>query len=86
MYSVASPRIIAKKIDSQIALRNYSQEVMEEPGYIGDFAGEKKCSQTSKITGNHKNRHSQVNDFSAFLFVRRCKNPDLPKSFLCYAS
>ena len=33
----------------QIALRNYSEEVREEPGYRGVFAGEKKkCSQTSK--------------------------------------
>ena len=33
----------------QIALKSYSKEVREEPGYIGVFAGErKKCSQTSK--------------------------------------
>ena len=42
--------------------------------YMNFFAEEKTCSRTSKITANHKEQTSQVNDFSAFLHMGRCKN------------
>ena len=44
LYSGTLLRTIAQEIASQIALRNYSEEVREEPGDIGVFA-EKKNKQ-----------------------------------------
>ena len=38
----------ARETALQTALRTSSKERKEEPGYVGDFAGEKKCTQRSK--------------------------------------
>ena len=55
---------------SQSALRNYSQEVREELGYIGIFAGKQKRTRNlvvRRLLLITKKQTSQVNDFSAFL-------------------
>ena len=64
---------------SQIALRDCSEEVREEPRYIGVFA-EKEQKTNKKTPGSqskdycshkqtNKNQASQVKDFSAFLYM-----------------
>lgn len=40
-----------------------------------DFLLGKYVIKHGKITVNHKKQTSQVNDFSAFLCMGRCKNP-----------
>ena len=78
-------RITVWETASQIALRKHSKEVRKEPGYIGFFVGKqtnKLIVKHQKITANHKNQTSQVNDFSAFLCVGRCKSLGLLKLFL----
>ena len=71
---------------SQIALRNYSEEVREEPGYIGEFLLKNRVDEHEKITANHKKRTSQVSDFRAFLHMGRCKILGSLKFFLRYAA
>ena len=70
-------RTIAQETASQIALRICSKEVREEPGYIGAFAERQKqrnhVVEHQKMTANHKKQISQINDFSAFLCMRRFK-------------
>ena len=47
----------------QLALRNCSKEVKEEPGYSGIFTGRKKKTHAvkhQKITAGHKNRHLKL--------------------------
>ena len=66
------------------------QKVREESGYIEIFA-EKKTKQTHlverrKITANHKNQTSQVNNFCAFLCMGRHKSLDWLKLFFWSAS
>ena len=39
-----------------------------------------KCTSWWKITAKHKGQISQVNEFSAFLYVRRCTNLESLKS------
>lgn len=50
--------------------------VREKSGYIGVVVGENKTfSQTSKDTDNHKKTQtSQVNDFSTFQCMGKCKS------------
>jgi len=71
---------------SQTALRNCSKEVRKEPGYIAVFAYQKKkkhIAQHQKIIVNHKKTQtSEVNDFSAFLYMGRCKSQGSLKVFL----
>ena len=75
-YSRTLLRTLAWETASQIALRNSSDEVREEPGYIGVFAENKTkhVAEHQKITANPKNQTPQVNDFSAFLGMGRCKS------------
>ena len=78
------------KVASQIALGGYSKEVREELGHVGVFA-EKKIRNTHviahrKITAKHKNQTSQVNDFSAFPCMWRCKILGSLKLLLWFAS
>ena len=61
------------------ALRNCSEEVREEPGYIGVFAVKTKWSEHQKITVNDQT--PQVNEFSTFLHMGRCKSLGSLKSF-----
>ena len=49
-------RTLAWEPASQIILRNGYREVRDKTRYRGGFDRE-KCSWTSKITANHKNRH-----------------------------
>ena len=60
-----------------------SEEVREEPVYIGVSATKKSGSWSIKILPLIKeNQTSQVSEFSAFLCMGRCKSLDLLTSFL----
>lgn len=64
---------------SQMAQRNCPEEAGEEPGYLAVVTGKKKKEKTyvvghQKMTANHQNQTSQVNDFSAFLYMGRCNS------------
>ena len=48
------------------------------------FAGRKHVVKHQKITANHKELTYQVNNFSAFLCMGKCKNPRSLKCFLIY--
>ena len=75
--------------NSLSALRNCSKEVREEPEYLGVFTKNKQTKHVfehQKTTANHKNQTSQVNNFSAFLCIGRCKSLGSLKLFLCHAS
>ena len=95
-YSGTLLRTIAQETASQIALRNCSKEEREEPGYTGVFTGKKAKTKTTttkthvvkhqKITANHKKHAFQVNDFSVFLSMGRCKSLGSLKLFLRYVS
>lgn len=52
-------RTLAWEPASQIILRDCYREIRDKTRYRGVFAGE-KCSWTSKITANHKNRHTEL--------------------------
>ena len=55
-------------------LRNCSEEVREEPGYIGSFCwGKRNLSIGIQNIRLINKQTSQVNDFSAFLCRRSCK-------------
>ena len=62
---------------SQITLRDCSKEVREESGYMGVFTGKKQKQniahivELKRITVNHKKQTSQVNNFSAFVCMRK---------------
>ena len=65
----------AQEIDSQIALKNCSEDAGEESGYIHmSFAGKKYIVKNEKDTANQKTQQSQVNSFNSFLYMGRCKN------------
>ena len=61
---------------SQITLRDCSEEVRGEPGYIQAF--------TTRLLLIKENPISQVKEFSAFLCMGRCKSLGSLKSFLWY--
>ena len=83
-YSGTLLRTIAQETASETALRNLSKDVRKEPGYVGVLLGKKKqVVEHQKITVNHKNQTSQVNDF---LYVGRCKILGSLKLFLRCAS
>ena len=50
---------------SQIALRDYSKDLREEPGYTGILAGKKKTMKLNikRLLLITKKQTSQVNDF-----------------------
>ena len=65
---------------SHIALRDFSKEVREEPGYIGIFATNKQKTKKTPGSWNIKRlllvkekAESQVNEFSTFLCMGRCR-------------
>lgn len=52
-------RTLAWEPASQIILRDCCREIRDKTRYRGVFAGD-KCSWTSKLTANHKNRHIEL--------------------------
>ena len=62
LYLVTLLRTIAQETDSQ----NYSEEVREDLGYTGVWAGGKKKSSI-KTTANHEKKTPQANNFSTSL-------------------
>ena len=81
-------RTITGETAFQIALRNSSEQVREEPEYVWVFAENKteQAVEHQKITANQKNQTSQAKGFSAFLCKGRCKSLGSLKLFLRYAS
>ena len=73
-------RTFDQETTSQIALRDCSKEVREEPGYMGFW--EKKTKDKNQVVGTKmlplikKKQTSQVNEFSTFLCMGRHKNLD----------
>ena len=63
------------------ALEERSKEVREEPRYIGVFAEKRNVAEHQKITLIIK-QTPQVNDFSAFLCMGRCRSLGSLKLFL----
>ena len=66
-------RIIAQETASQIALKRCKGEAKRDINFFF-FKLEKHVVKHKKMTANHKEVASQVNDFSAFLCMRRGKN------------
>ena len=64
---------------SQIALRNYSKDVREQPAFIGVFAVKKKKKSKSYCLSQQT---SQVDYFSAFQCVGKFKSLGLLKLLL----
>ena len=62
----------------------FSEEVKKEPRYIliGVLLAEKHVVEHQKLTANHKENISQVNDCSTFPCRGRCKILSSLKSFL----
>ena len=59
--------------DSQVALRNYSKEVREEPRYTGISATNTGIQNIKILLLLKKNQTSQVTQCNAFLCIRKCK-------------
>ena len=59
--------------DSQVALRNYSKEVREEPRYTGVSATNTGIQNIKILLLLKKNQTSQVTQCNAFLCIRKCK-------------
>lgn len=79
-------RTLAQDTVSPISLRDCSKKIIrEEPGYIGAFVERKNITkhvfEHQKITATKKNKTFQVNDFSAFPSLGRCKSLGPLKSF-----
>ena len=53
---------------------------------INTLLGKKNVVEHQNISVNHKEQTSQINDFSGFLYIGKCKNLDSFKLFLRYAS
>ena len=71
-------RTQAWEADSEIALRDYTEEVGEEPGYIGIFATKSRQSELQEITVLiEENQISQVKDLSTFVFLAKYKSQGL---------
>ena len=72
-------RTIAWEIASQIALRNFSEGVGAVSIYVILVKGD-TCNQAHifcrRLYCSSRGADVSVNDFSAFLDVRRCKNLD----------
>ena len=92
MFGDLKLRTIALGTASQTALRNCFEEVEEEPGYVQNFFGWKYIQSSIHLgkrfllITHKKTQIPQVNDFNAFLYTGRCKNPRASKIFLRYAS
>ena len=59
--------------DSQVALRNYSKEVREEPRYTGVSATNTGIQNIKILLLLEKNQTSQVTQCNTFLCKRKCK-------------
>ena len=79
-------KTIAWETLSQMALKNRSKEVVEETGYIGIFVENKRkqniWSNIKRLLLITKNPDTQINDYSAFLHMGRCKSLGSLKPFL----
>ena len=67
-------RMEALKTTSHIVLRNRSEEVREEPGYRRVLQQKPGSQNIKRLLLIKENQTSQVNEFSSFLPMRRCKS------------
>ena len=70
---------------SQVVLRDCSEEVREKPGYIGVLQQRPGSRNMRRLLLTKENQKSQVNEFSTFLRMGRCKSLGSLKSLLWYA-
>ena len=63
-------------------LRDCSEEEVEKPGYIGDFATKPGGRNIKRLLFIKENQISQVKEFSTFLRMGRCRSLGLWKSLL----
>lgn len=71
----------AWRVGSEKALRDHSKEVREDPGYVGVLQ-QKSGSKNTKLPLIKENQTPQVNEFTAFLYMGRCRGLGSLKSFL----
>ena len=81
-YLVDFLRAQAQEAASQVALRDCSKGVREELGYIGDLQQKPGRWNIKRLLLIKENKTSQVNAFSTFLCMGRCKSLGSLKSFL----
>ena len=74
LYLADFLRIKSQKTASQIALGDLSEEVREEPGWIGILQQKSGSSNIERLLLIKENQTSQVNEFSAFLGMGRCES------------
>ena len=60
----------------------WDEEVREEAGYIGVLQQRPGSQNIKRLLLIKENQTSQVNEFSAFLCIGRCKSLGSVKSFL----
>ena len=71
-YSVGLLRTWAWKMASDKVLRDYSEEVRKEPGYIGVLQQQPKTRNIKRLLLTKENWKSQVNEFRGFLCIGAC--------------
>ena len=81
-YSAHKTEDLSPDTTSHIALRDCSNEVKEEPGYIGIFTTRTRCRNIKRLLLIKENQVSQVKEVSAFLCMGRHKSLGSLKSFL----
>ena len=69
-YSAGVLRSYAQKTASQIALRDHSKEVREEPGCAGVLHQKPGSQNINSLLLIKENQTSQANEFSALLYVQ----------------
>ena len=75
----------AQDTASQTARRDLSEEVREEPGYVGVLQQSPRSWNIKRLLLIKENQTSQVREFSAYLCMGRCMSLGSLKSFLWYA-
>ena len=82
-YSGSSLRTIAQETASQVVLRNYSEEVREEPRSKRVVL---KSKHNMQITANHTHTHTHLKLMILVLFYGKTQDSGLMKLSLRYAS
>ena len=66
----------------RVALKGCSKEVREQSGFIGVLQQRPSSHNTKRLMIIKENQISQINEFSAFLYMGRCKSLGSLRSFL----
>ena len=67
----------------RVALKGCSKEVREQPGFIGVLQQRSGSHNTKRLLIIKENQIPRINEFSAFLYMGRCKSLGSLKSLLC---